>query len=138
MKLTPQAEAMLAGELGPARQWAVSHQLQVGRVFDAADMVDVSQAHMMADTESTGEAGVRFVEDLAALPLPERLVAVPMITDPRGRILAEAGAGEAIIRATAPAAAGLNPLAMLIGDGVLYLSLAVLAIAAADTFRRRS
>ena len=84
MKLTPQAQAMLAGEMGSARQWAVEHQLQVGRMFDAADTVEISQAHMMADPESLGEAGVEFVERFATLPLPERLVAVPMITDPRG------------------------------------------------------
>ena len=34
-------------------------------MFDAADMVPVSQAHMMADPESLGEAGVAFVEGLA-------------------------------------------------------------------------
>ncbi len=53
-------------------------------MFDAADMVAVSQAHMMADPESLGEAGVAFVEGFAELPEAERRVAVPMITDPRG------------------------------------------------------
>ncbi len=38
----------------------------------------------MADTESLGEAGVRFLEGLAATPEPERQVRVPTITDPRG------------------------------------------------------
>ena len=75
---------MRAGEHGPARQWAVEHQLQVGGMFDAGDMVAVSQAHMMADPESIGEAGVEFMERLASLPECERSVAVPMITDPRG------------------------------------------------------
>jgi predicted aconitase len=49
--------------------------------FDAEDMVDVSQAHMMADPESLGEAGVAFVENLAETDVKVR---VPMITDPRG------------------------------------------------------
>ncbi len=84
MKLSARAEAMLAGELGPARQWAVEHQIQVGRMFDAVDMVDVSQAHMMADPESTGVAGVELLEQFAALPQEQRRVAIPMITDPRG------------------------------------------------------
>ena len=35
MKLSERAEAMLAGEMGPARQWAVQHQIQIGRMFDA-------------------------------------------------------------------------------------------------------
>jgi predicted aconitase len=84
MKLTPELNAMLAGDYGPARQWAVEHQIQIGRMFDASDMVKVSQAHMMADPESTGEAGVELVERFAALPEEQRRVAIPMITDPRG------------------------------------------------------
>ncbi len=84
MKLSTHAQAMLAGELGPARRWAVEHQIQIGRMFDAADMVAVSQAHMMADPESTGVAGVELVESFAALPAEQRRVAIPMITDPRG------------------------------------------------------
>lgn len=84
MKLSSEEEAMLHGERGAARQWALEHQLQVGRMFDAEDMVAVSQAHMMADPESIGEAGVELFERLAALPEAERHVAIPMITDPRG------------------------------------------------------
>lgn len=75
---------MRDGEFGAARQWAVEHQLQVGRMFDAADMVAVSQAHMMADPESLGDAGVSFVERFAALPDKAGRVRIPMITDPRG------------------------------------------------------
>jgi len=84
MKLTPDEQAMCAGAFGPARQWAIEHQFQIGRMFDAADMVEVSQAHMMADPESLGDAGVRFVERWAALDEDERRVRIPMITDPRG------------------------------------------------------
>lgn len=75
---------MAAGELGEPRRWAMEHMVRVGEMFDAGDFVPVSQAHMMADTESLGEAGVEFLEQLARHPLPERLVSVPMITDPRG------------------------------------------------------
>ena len=75
---------MLAGELGAVRRWAIEHQVAVGEFFDAADFVPVSQAHVMADTESLGEAGVRFLEGLAAAPEAERRVRVPTITDPRG------------------------------------------------------
>lgn len=84
MKLTAKAQAMLAGEHGSARQWAVEHQIQIGRMFDAVDMVEVSQAHMMADPESIGLAGVELVEKFAALSEAERRVVIPMITDPRG------------------------------------------------------
>jgi predicted aconitase len=44
----------------------------------------VSQAHIMADTESLGEAGVSFLEGLASAPGPKRRVRVPAVTDPRG------------------------------------------------------
>ena len=75
---------MLAGEQGAARQWALRHQCEVGEFFDAPDFVPVAQAHVMADTESLGEEGVRWLEGLAALPAGERRVRVPTITDPRG------------------------------------------------------
>src|SRR5271166_218946 len=84
MRLTDEENAMLAGELGEPRRWAIAHKIAVGEFFDAADFVAVSQAHIMADTESLGEAGVRFLEGLAAAPEPERRVRVPAITDPRG------------------------------------------------------
>lgn len=81
MQLNDQEQAMLAGELGEPLSWAIKHQLQVGKMFDAADMVPVAQAHMMADPESLGEAGVAFLENLAA---QGARVTIPMITDPRG------------------------------------------------------
>jgi predicted aconitase len=84
MRLKDEETAMLAGELGEARRWALSHQIAVGEFFDAADFVPVSQAHVMADTESLGEAGVRFLESLTAAPEAQRRVRVPTITDPRG------------------------------------------------------
>jgi len=84
MRLTAEESAMLAGEFGEPRRWAIAHQIAVGEFFDAADFVRVSQAHLMADTESLGEAGVGFLEGLAAAPEPERRVRVPAITDPRG------------------------------------------------------
>ena len=97
MRLTDEERAMLAGELGEPRRWAIAHQIAVGEFFDAADFVPVSQAHIMADTESLGEAGVRFLEGLAAAPEAERRVRVPTITDPRGIDFASiAGSGRAI------------------------------------------
>jgi predicted aconitase len=84
MKLTDEERAMLAGEAGRARRIALEHQLKVGQFLGAVDMVPVGQAHIMADTESLGEAGVAWLEALAALPAAERRVRVPTITDPRG------------------------------------------------------
>ncbi|MCG8446169.1 MAG: aconitase X catalytic domain-containing protein [Hyphomicrobiales bacterium] len=84
MRLTDEERAMFAGEMGEPKRWAIDHMLKVGAMFDAEDMVPVSQAHMMADPESLGEAGVRFLERLAAHPEAACRVAIPMITDPRG------------------------------------------------------
>ncbi len=84
MRLTDEEKAMLNGELGEPRRWAIEHMQHVGRFFDAPDLVEVTQAHIMADTESLGEAGVEFLESLAAAPEAERRVCIPMITDPRG------------------------------------------------------
>lgn len=84
MRLDEEEQAMLAGALGEPRRIAIEQQIQVARVFDAEDFVAVSQAHVMADTESLGEAGIRWLESLAAHPESERRVRVPTITDPRG------------------------------------------------------
>jgi len=84
MKLNEEEQAMLNGDMGEARRWAMEHMMRVGRFFDAGDFVEVSQAHIMADTESLGEAGVEFLEGMAALPADQCRVRIPMITDPRG------------------------------------------------------
>lgn len=84
MKLNAEEQSMLAGEFGPVRQAAIKHQIQVGDFFGAADMVPVSQSHIMADTESLGEAGVKWLESLTKNSAENRMVRIPTITDPRG------------------------------------------------------
>src|SRR6202047_1087315 len=81
---------MRAGGLGPLRQWGIEHQIKVGRYLRASRFVPVSQAHIMADTESLGEAGVAWLEGWAKLPSQQRRVRVPTITDPRGTDFAAA------------------------------------------------
>jgi predicted aconitase len=90
MRLTQEEEAMRAGAFGPAVDWAIEHQIKVGSYLGAADFVPVVQAHIMADTESLGEAGVQWLERMAALPLEQRRVRIPTITDPRGTDFAAA------------------------------------------------
>ena len=90
MRLTDEERAMQAGALGPLRQWAIEHQIKVGRYLGAADFVPVTQAHIMADTESLGLAGVEWLEHWAPLPVEQRRVRVPTITDPRGTDFAHA------------------------------------------------
>src|SRR5580704_1145242 len=81
---------MCAGEFGPLRQWAIEHQIKVGDYLGADDFVPVGQAHIMADTESLGAAGVEWLERWAMLPDPQRRVRIPTISDPRGTDFAAA------------------------------------------------
>lgn len=82
MKLNDEEQAMLAGEAGILAKMAIEHQIKVGKFFHAEDLVPVTQAHIMADTESLGQAGVQWLERLA--DAKEGGVRIPTITDPRG------------------------------------------------------
>src|SRR5437879_6093329 len=90
MKLDDEEQDILAGKLGSLPQLALQHQISVGEFFGANDFVPVTQAHIMADTESLGEAGVRWLESLAAAGEGQRRVRIPTITDPRGTDFAKA------------------------------------------------
>jgi len=90
VKQNDEEQAMRRGEFGPLRQWSIEHQIKVGTYLGAADFVPVTQAHIMADTESLGAAGVEWLERWAALPHVQRQVRVPTITDPRGTDFAQA------------------------------------------------
>jgi len=90
MKLNDEEQDILAGKLGFLPQQALAHQKSVGEFFGAADFVPVTQAHIMADTESLGEAGVLWLERLAATAEGQRQVRIPTITDPRGTDFAKA------------------------------------------------
>src|SRR5262245_31969466 len=90
MKLNDEERALRAGAFGPAAQWAIEHQIKVGDYLGADDFVSVSQAHIMADTESLGAAGVEWLERWAALPAEHRRLRIPTITDPRGTDFAAA------------------------------------------------
>ena len=85
MKLNDAERAMRSGELGAAVSAALEHQIMVGEFFGAADFVPVTQAHIMADTESLGPSGVEWLESLAGAK-----VRVPTIMDPRGTDFAKA------------------------------------------------
>ena len=119
MRLTDEEQAMLAGEAGEPRRWAIRHQIAVGEFFDAADLIPVSQAHIMADTESLGEAGVAFLETLATAPEAERRVQIPTLTDPRGldfQTYKRLGQTEAMAALEARTIAALKSFGVLMTD----------------------
>jgi predicted aconitase len=84
MRLSDTEQRMLAGEMGEPRRFALEQQLAVGRFFDADGFQPVTQAHLLADGEALGEAGVRLLEGFAAAPEEHRRVLIPTVTDPRG------------------------------------------------------
>jgi predicted aconitase len=90
MQLTEEERAMLAGEAGPIPRLCLEHQIAVGDFFGAHDFVPVTQAHIMADTESLGQAGVMWLERLQRTQEGQRQVRIPTITDPRGTDFAKA------------------------------------------------
>src|SRR5687768_17672676 len=89
MELNQEEHDILAGKQGFVPQQALQHQILVGDFFGAADFVPVTQAHIMADTESLGEAGVRWLESIGEGEGAAR-VRIPTITDPRGTDFAKA------------------------------------------------
>jgi predicted aconitase len=80
VELTPEERAMLAGAEGPAVKRALEMQIEVGEFFGAERLVPVSSAHLMAEIESMGEAGLAFVEEMADLGARVR---VPTTCNPR-------------------------------------------------------
>ncbi|HEU4368246.1 MAG TPA: aconitase X catalytic domain-containing protein [Methylomirabilota bacterium] len=80
MRLTPREERLRAGEGGEPARLALEQQIAVGEFFDAERFVPVTNVHMMGDTEVMGEAGLAFIERLAAAGAR---FTVPVTTNPR-------------------------------------------------------
>jgi predicted aconitase len=66
LKLTEGDQAMLNGERGPAPQLAMSILVRMAEVYDAAALMDISQAHIDS-TIYLGDATLEFAERLASL-----------------------------------------------------------------------
>ncbi|MGH2561801.1 MAG: aconitase X [Thermomicrobiales bacterium] len=78
--LTAEEEAMLAGHQGEAVRRALQSQVAVANFFGADRFIPVMSVHLMAEIESMGEAGLRWVGELAALG---QAVCVPTTCNPR-------------------------------------------------------
>lgn len=64
MQLTREEEQMLEGAYGPGPAWALQYQRDVAEYFGAERFAVVSNAHVVADMEVMGEAGLAFVSGL--------------------------------------------------------------------------
>lgn len=58
LRLTPEEEAMLRGDKGPAVQEALRFQIEVGNFFGAQRFVPITHAHVMGDIEVMGDGGL--------------------------------------------------------------------------------
>jgi predicted aconitase len=65
MELMPEEEGILAGRWGEPARRGLLMQLATGAFFGAERMVRVTSAHLTGDSESMGDAGLAFVEELA-------------------------------------------------------------------------
>lgn len=66
MKLTPEEERMLAGEMGEPCRKAMEIQVQLGEIYNAERMIEVKNVHMPGSSVVVaGKAGTRFVEEMA-------------------------------------------------------------------------
>jgi cis-L-3-hydroxyproline dehydratase len=66
LNLTDRDRAMLDGDHGPAAQLAMSILVRMANVYDAAELMDISQAHIDS-TIYLGDATLEFAERLASL-----------------------------------------------------------------------
>ena len=76
---------MLAGEHGPARQWAIRHQIAVGEFFDAPDFVRRRPGPHHGRHREPRPVGRGLARGAGGAAASEqRRVRIPTITDPRG------------------------------------------------------
>ncbi len=66
LHLTDYDRALAGGDLGPAARMAMSILVRMAEVYGAAEMMDITQAHIDS-TIYIGEAGLEYAERLAAL-----------------------------------------------------------------------
>jgi predicted aconitase len=67
VELTPQEQAMLAGERGEAARRALAYQIEVGEFWGARRFVPVTNVHMMGDIEVMGDGGLEYLREEARL-----------------------------------------------------------------------
>ncbi len=79
MQLSDQQRRWLSGDEGPALQWAMEFNYDLGNFFDAEHMLPVASAHFAPDTRMGGSAMQRLLETLVG---NTARVKVPSTLDP--------------------------------------------------------
>lgn len=64
MRLTPEEQAMLRGDKGPAVKEAIQFQIEVGSFFEAQRFVPITHAHVMGDIEVMGDGGLEHLRSM--------------------------------------------------------------------------
>src|SRR5512138_2994504 len=80
--LTPEEQAMLAGEAGPGVRKAMEIVVALGRIYGATDLVPVAHAHIAGVSyKNIGDAGIDFLREWAGQGARAR---VPATLNPMG------------------------------------------------------
>ncbi len=67
LRLTPEEQAMLAGEAGPGVQKAMEIVVALGQIYGAADLVPVASVQVSGVSyKNLGDAGLEFLQEWAA------------------------------------------------------------------------
>ena len=81
MFLTKEEEALLAGEGGDGRQWAMELIVALGEIFGAEDLVPIRSAQLAGVSYKTvGDAGLEWLLDVSRTSV----VSVPTMLNPAG------------------------------------------------------
>ena len=66
MRLSKQQQRWLDGESGPALQWAMRFNKELGEFYDAECLLPIGSAHFAPDTRMAGSAGRELLDTLVA------------------------------------------------------------------------
>lgn len=91
IELTDEDKRILDGEQGDVRRKALDLLLTLARIYDADSLVPVESVHINgASVTAIGEAGVRFVEEMA---MDGAQIVVPATTNPKSSALSPKDVG---------------------------------------------
>lgn len=101
MKLTRQERAWLDGDAGPAMQWAMDFNRNLGDFFEARTMLEVESAHFAPDLRMGGETCAalleRMVDEGVKIRVPGYLDPCHIDFEKEAEIVAERGVSQSFV-----------------------------------------